>query len=276
MQKSEYLKALGKGLIVGGTMTVPGVSGGTMAMLLGIYDRLIGAVSGLFRNFLDNVMFLGCFLAGGILGIMCFAGTVLVLLERYPMPLSYFFLGAVAGGVPFMVKKAQIRTFSPGVLLWPLAGVGVIIGISALPEGLFSTGGAGGIQTVLLQLLCGIFLAVALILPGISASHMLLLLGIYEEIMASVAGMHFLSLLPLVMGVGLGVLLTARLLETAMLRYPRPAYLMILGFVLASLAELAPGIPKWKEDGMGGMPVVCAFALAAGFLLLYGFSRRES
>lgn len=257
-----------KGAMVGATMTVPGVSGGTMAMMLGIYDGLIAAVSRLFSRFWTNVIFLGLFLAGGIMGMMCFAGTVLFLLERYPMPVRFFFLGAVAGGIPLMIRKAGIGKASLRAVLWVLLGGLLVFSLSRLPEGIF-TAQTSGIRGAGLQLAGGILIAVALILPGISVSHMLLLLGLYEPVMGAVSGLNFLPLLPLAAGICLGTLLGARVLETAMEQHPQATYLLILGFVLASLPELAPGIPGGWE-----LPLCILLALT-GFFLLYGLTMKN-
>lgn len=97
MKNTPILTAL-KGIIIGGTMLVPGVSGGSMAMILGIYDRLITSVSSFTRRKKENLAFLIIFSLSGILGILLFASPLLRLIERYPMPMLYFFLGAVAAG----------------------------------------------------------------------------------------------------------------------------------------------------------------------------------
>ena len=97
MKNTPILTAL-KGIIIGGTMLVPGVSGGSMAMILGIYDRLITSVSSFTRRKKENLAFLIIFSLSGILGILLFASPLLRLIERYPMPMLYFFLGQWQAG----------------------------------------------------------------------------------------------------------------------------------------------------------------------------------
>lgn len=89
-QKDNHILTALKGLIIGATMLVPGVSGGSMAMILGIYDRLISAVSSFMKNKKENLVFLLIFSMGGILGILLFANPLLQLIERYNMPMLYF------------------------------------------------------------------------------------------------------------------------------------------------------------------------------------------
>ena len=177
-----------KGLWIGGTMTVPGVSGGTMAILVGIYDRLIGAVSGLVpkkrsvgdkenqeRSYWSvariSLLFLLVFLLGAGLGILFFAKVISGILEQ-PVAggyLRFFFLGAVAGGIPFIWSSAKVKKFSPWLILLPVVGAGLVYGLTFLPEEMFSLEAAGGIGAFLLKLVGGIILAVALVLPGVSA-----------------------------------------------------------------------------------------------------------
>ena len=160
-----------KGLWIGGTMTVPGVSGGTMAILLGIYDRLIGAVSGLVpgkssengsdeavsessatgqkrtvcwkeyrKNALHNILFLMVFLLGAGLGMLLFAKVISGLLDQ-PVAGGYvrfFFLGAVAGGIPLIISSARVKKFSVWLLLLPVVGAGLVYGLTFLPEEMFS------------------------------------------------------------------------------------------------------------------------------------------
>ena len=90
--KSHALLAV-KGMVIGATMLVPGVSGGSMAMILGIYDRLVSSVSSFFKDVKGNFLFLALFCLGGGAGILVFARPLLYLIERFPMPMMYFFLG---------------------------------------------------------------------------------------------------------------------------------------------------------------------------------------
>lgn len=291
-KKGKWWHVLARAMAVGGTMTVPGASGGTMAMILGIYEELIesmGSLPGLLaecircgndgcarRRLWDCLRFLALFSLGALAGMALLAKGVLSLLERYPMAVSYFFLGAVAGGIPLICRQAQVKKITWQALLWPLAGLLMVYGLAALPEGLFTAGlpgaasspGVPSFRALLFQFLGGCILAVALILPGISVSQMLLMLGLYEPVMEAVSSLRFASLLPLGLGAVLCTLLVTRLLGSAMQRRPQPTYLLILGFVLGSLGELYPGLPE------GWNLLFAPLAAVAGYQLLSRLSRR--
>ena len=291
-KKGKWWHVLARAMAVGGTMTVPGASGGTMAMILGIYEELIesmGSLPGLLaecircgndgcarRRLWDCLRFLALFSLGALAGMALLAKGVLSLLERYPMAVSYFFLGAVAGGIPLICRQAQVKKITWQALFWPLAGLLMVYGLAALPEGLFTAGlpgaasspGVPSFRALLFQFLGGCILAVALILPGISVSQMLLMLGLYEPVMEAVSSLRFASLLPLGLGAVLCTLLVTRLLGSAMQRRPQPTYLLILGFVLGALGELYPGLPE------GWNLLFAPLAAVAGYQLLSRLSRR--
>lgn len=256
----------GKGLCVGATMLIPGVSGGSMAMILNIYDRLILSVASFFREWKKNLLFLLLFSAGGMLGILLFAKPMLTLFERFPLPVGFFFLGAAAGGIPMIQKKSGAVRLTFPVFLALLAGTAAVLLYARfpLPE---QTG--GGTKHLLLYFLAGILAAAALVLPGISVSYMMLVMGLYEPVLQAVSKIELSLLLPFGAGLAAGTVLTAKLLAKAMARRPDLTYMVILGFMLGSIPELFPGIPA------GESWFVCLPALAAGFCMMYGISRGE-
>lgn len=266
--KRDAVTTAVKGMFVGGTMLVPGVSGGSMAMILGIYDRLVSAVSSFMKHKKESVLFLGLFSLSGAAGMILFARPLLSLIDSYPMPMLYFFIGAAAGGIPMIYKKTGISRLSWRVLIYPAAGMAVLWLLSRLPSDAFQTSGTG-ITVYLMLAAAGIIAAIALVLPGISVSYMLLLMGMYDETMRAISGFYLPYLIPLGAGIILGIILTTKLLETAMTRYPQPTYLIILGFILSSVMEVFPGIP-------GGMELIlCLAMLLAGFGVIHILSRNE-
>lgn len=265
----ENIKILLKGIWVGGTMTVPGVSGGTMAMVLGIYDRLISSVSRVFKEPKQSIPFLLWFVLGGAGGILLFSkGISLLLASRWDVPARFFFLGAVGGGIPLIVKEAGIRRFGSGDAVFVGIGILSALLIGLIPEGIF-TPGAGGVWDFFIQAFGGVIIAVALVLPGISASQMLYMLGIYESTLTAVGNMDIAALIPLAAGGIFGTFFSAKVLEGLLEKHTRPTFLIILGFMFASLTKLVPGIPKGAEA------VYSLAAVGAGFLLLYGIGRMN-
>ena len=137
-----------------------------------------------------------------------------------------------------------------------------------LPEGLF--GAQAGLAGMALEFAAGVVVAVALVLPGISVSFMLLVMGMYDRVLQSVASLDLLSLVPLGLGLLAGILATTRTLERAMARFPRPTYLIILGFVLGSVLEVFPGLPGSILEWL-----ICLVLAGGGFSAVHLLSRRE-
>lgn len=259
-----------KGLIVGGTMLVPGVSGGSMAIVLGIYDKLIHAVSALTRLDKASFFFLCAFSVGGGLGIIAFAKPLLHFMETYPIPTSYFFLGAVAGSVPITFRQGNISRLSAKAVLYILLGVAIVALFAAAPIDGLHAQTDGGLFFLILWIVTGFVASIALILPGISVSYLLYLLGVYDQILLAISSLSFALLIPLGGGVIAGIVATTKLLEKAMNRYPQATYLIILGFVLGSMWELFPGVPT---DLLSLASAVVP--LAAGFAVIYTLSKQE-
>lgn len=275
--KSESAITVLKGLWVGGTMTVPGVSGGSMAIIAGIYDKLLSSVGGIWKNPKESISFLVKFMIGALAGIFVFANIITMLLEtRAEIPLRFFFLGAVAGGIPLIMKEAKVIKFSPKLIIYIVAGFLCVWLIGMIPDGFFAVGTVG-IKGIIIQFAGGFLIAVALVLPGISASQMLYMLGIYETIMASVSAGKIFELIPISLGMLAGTFLTASFLEKLLNKYPTASYMIILGFMLGSIPELFPDI----SGGTNGISIVlniilCVLSLICGFMLILKLSSLES
>lgn len=269
MSKDLLMTAL-KGLCVGGTMLVPGVSGGSMAMVLGIYDKLIESVSSFLKDVKNSLIFLITFSLGGGVGMILLAKPLLYLIESYPMLLLYFFIGVVAGGIPMIYQKAEVDKITWKVFLYPALGLAAVLLFEFLPADFLQLGNGEGILGFLLLAAAGIVAAVALVLPGISVSYLLLLMGIYDKTMLAIGDFNLSYLIPLGFGIILGIILTTKLLENAMKNHTQATYLIILGFVAGSMAEVFPGIPQGIEL------FFCLAAFVAGYgiiQLLYSIDR---
>ncbi len=254
----HFLAVFLKGAWIGGTLTVPGVSGGSMAMILGVYERLIRSVNGLFGhggNKKESLRFLLSFSLGALSGILALSGVVVWLLERFPVPVVFFFAGAVAGGIPVIMREIKSTVFKGYFILYFLGGILLVILLSYIPTGLFSIGESG----FLWQIFGGLIASAALVLPGISVSHMLYVLGIYEGLMESISHLELLKILPFAIGAAAGIFLMTKAVEYLLDHFKVATYLIILGFVVGSVFELFSGI-RFSD-----ISVICFLLFATGF-----------
>lgn len=265
----SVLLTIVQGLVVGVTLMVPGMSGGTMAMVLGAYENLIKAVSSFFRHPKKSIVFLAAFAFPALAGMVLLAEPLLELINRFEKPMMYLFMGAVAGSIPLIYKKVQVKRLTWKFFFYLAIGIFIVIAVGNIPSGLFSGNGMNGLVSYLIQILGGIIVAVALVLPGISVSYMLVLMDLYEPTMRALGRMDVMALLPLIIGCILGIILTTRLLEYFMKKQPFATYLIILGFIIGSVATVFPGVP------CGTQIPICAVLFATGFAAIYKLSKKE-
>lgn len=258
-----------KGIVIGAVMLVPGVSGGTMAIILGIYDDLIHSLSTLSHKPKKKIIFLGTFALAVILGILLFSRPMLAAVTMWRNPMLFLFIGAIVGSIPPLYRNVKVSRIKPINVL--VACLGTLIGIMTkyLPAGTFQLSTQFNIYYFIMLLLAGFIIAVALVLPGISASYILLMLGMYDITLMAINKFNLNYLTPLTVGVLGGTFLTAGILEKAMKRHPQFTYMLIIGFMLGSLVQIFPGV----QTGIGALYCVLTFFI--GFAVILWLGRRR-
>jgi putative membrane protein len=272
-----------KGLAIGLSVIVPGVSGGTMAILLGIYQRLLRAVNTFFKNFKESILFLSVLAAGALVSIFAASNLIGYLLENYKSVTNFFFLGIILGGLPVIYKESDLdygtlirlengggykarrilRDALPFVI-----GAGLVVGIGFIKTALIDLSAVEGFWSVVFNVLIGFIAAVALVLPGISGSYFLMALGLYEKYNYAISNLVVLDLIPFAVGAVAGIVLTAKVLDRLLQTRKRGTYLLILGFLIGSLAQL------FLENIPAGMDILyCCLTLLAGIAVIVSVTR---
>ena len=243
------IKNVLKGIVIGISNILPGVSGGTMAVSMGIYDKLIHCINHLFKDFKKNLLFLFPIAVGMVIAIIASAFGIDYLFETFPFQANLLFIGLILGGLPAIYDKVKGTTVRPGHILCVVLLFLLVIGMALLND---KQGGVAVIGTGMMDLvklfLVGVIAAATMVIPGVSGSMMLLLLGYYNPIldaikefvaallkwdMEAMAKVLFL-LIPFGIGVIVGIVLIARLMEFVFQKYPNYAYWSIIGLLLAS------------------------------------------
>ena len=252
---------------MGASMLIPGVSGGTMAIILGIYDKLIKAVSNFLHSPKKNFFYLGIVALGGMIGMLLFSKALLHLTELYRMPMMYLFLGAVIGSIPLLCTKAKVKSFSFSVFFFPAVGLAIILLLNSLSSEMVAFSTLTGTVKTLVIIAAGLIAAIALVLPGISVSYMLLILGMYEPALTAIEHLDFTFLIPLGLSILAGIFLSTKGLSYCMEKHTQKTFLIIIGFVLGSVPEVFPGLP------VGNDILFCLLTLLLGIAAILALSR---
>lgn len=253
-----------RGCAMGAADIVPGVSGGTIAFISGIYERLLAAIAnapavllaflkhrqpGRFWQELDG-SFLLTLLAGVLSSVAMLAGLISFWLEHQPIRLWSFFFGLILAAIVYVGR--QIGRFTPAVVLALATGAVVSFGITLMVPGQVTV-------TALTVFLAGAIAICAMILPGISGSFILLLMGMYAPVVNAIDERAFLTLGIFAAGCLTGLLLFSRLISWALSRFHALALALLTGFMVGSLNKVWPWklTREWGEDRHGDpLPLV--------------------
>ena len=258
---------------------IPGVSGGTLAVVFNIYDRLISVITLNVKKILSEWKFILPLVVGMGLGIILFSKAITFLFENYPVQTNWFFIGIILGSIPMIVKRlmaASKASFSDARKIPVSAIVCGVLALAVMAIMTYANVAESGapIQTELTPLLAvklfiGLACAtIAMIIPGISGSFLMLVVGIYSTVIAAISDFNIPLLIPAVIGGVIGLLGGAKLVRVLMAKVPAQTYGAIMGLVLGSILVIFPGF--------GGFATVATSLLAAavGFVVSF-FAGRE-
>lgn len=242
--KKSFFNLL-KGALIGISMIIPGVSGGTVAVLLNIYNELIEAISNLKSNFKKSICFLVPIVVGMILAFAAMYFPLKLALKYVPLETISLFAGLMVGSLPNLYRNALKKGYKKFDFIAILVPFITVIGICFIP-GLKAVNLTSSLKPYMyiILILVGILASVALVVPGISGSMLLLILGFYEPILNTISGIktapiHSILVLCLfIIGLLIGFFTIARLMKYLLNKFPRIITWIIFGFVLGSIIAI--------------------------------------
>jgi len=258
-----------RGLFMGISDLIPGVSGGTIAFILGIYDDLLASISGIFsREWRKHIGFLLPLGIGIGVALLLFSRFIEYLLKNYHDPTQFFFLGLIIGVLPFITKTAGVKknfklkhfililivgaALASLVFIKPIDSSPITVLTTSNAVGLFFAGWAG---------------SMAMLLPGISGSFILLLLGVYSTAIGALSNLNFPVIAVIGAGVVVGFIVSSKVISYLLKNFPYATFSVIIGLILGSVFVVYPGIPK---DGT--FLVMSALTFFVGLLVASLFS----
>ena len=276
---SQQIKLILKGAVIGVANIIPGVSGGTMAVVLGVYGDLIEAIS----NFITSkekrkvyIAFLLKIASGALVAIIALSWVMDFLLINYPKKTYLFFIGLIAGSIPSVYNTHDDMKLNLSSVISFLAGLLLILSFAwFFPEAEKTKDISFQYEvtsiSLILLLFGGIFAGGSMIVPGISGSFVLVLLGQYRVVIKAIKELNLILLGVIAVGAALGVWGFAKLINFLLKSFPKQTFYFILGLVIASLYPIFPGLP----NGI----IQASFAIMLAFLgagIAYGLGSKKA
>lgn len=244
----RFISDMIKGIFIGIANIIPGVSGGTMAVSMGIYDNIIYSLTHLFKEPKKCIQLLLPYGIGAVLGLAGLSFIIEFLFIHYPIQTNLFFIGLILGGLPIIVKRIRIKRVDIGHASSFLLFFALIIALNFLNNNGQEVTITLSLIEVLKLFLIGVIASATMVIPGVSGSMILMLMGYYQPILTMIndclrAMIHFdiadlinpvFVLIPFGLGVVIGIFAIAKLIEILLKHYESMTFCAILGLVVAS------------------------------------------
>lgn len=245
----ELIKNILKGAVIGVANIIPGVSGGTMAVSMGVYDKLIHCVTHIFKEFKQSIKFLIPIGIGMVLSLAGLSFVIEAAFEHFPAQTNLLFIGLILGGLPAIMKRVKGKTIRARHIVAALAFFALVVGLAALGEG---EGASADLSFTLVHVITlffvGVIASATMVIPGVSGSMVLMLMGYYQPLIEAIndfikSAVHlemdgiltgFQILIPMGLGVVAGVVIIAKIIELIFEKWPLMAYWAIIGLIVAS------------------------------------------
>lgn len=242
-----------KGFVMGVANIIPGVSGGTLALTLGIYEDFIGAISHFFNKLKENIKFLLPIFIGMGISILTMSNVISTCFSKFPIPTTLFFMGLVIGGIPMLVSKVKDSKEKKQVSSYIIAFITfLIVIVMAFADQIFASDiGEVSFQNMNLLnyitlFIVGVVAAATMVIPGVSGSLVLMLLGYYLPIIGVLKDLtkfhnifsNLVIAVVFAIGVLVGIVLISKLIEYLLQKYEKKTYFGVLGFIIASVIAI--------------------------------------
>jgi putative membrane protein len=274
-----HLRVFFCGILMGIADAIPGISGGTIALLLGIYEELIGSISNFNINLFQNLKkkgikycwnkingnFLLSLFSGVLLSLVSFVKLFSILIQKYPLFIWSFFLGLILATLFVInrhIKKWDIVNF---ILIFIFAFLTILLSIIN-PT-------VGDNINLFYILVCGIIASSAMILPGISGSLILVILGVYTLIINSLNNLEYNIILVFLIGCLIGIINFSKIIKWLFHNYRDYTFSIMLGLVIGSIYTVWPWRESFTDDVTNQYIFLSVIITIIGFTVIYNLEK---
>lgn len=278
-----------RGCALGVANIIPGVSGGTLAVSMGIYDKIINSVTGLFRHFKKSVLTLLPYGIGMVIGLLGLSFIIEFLFARFPLPTILLFIGLILGGVPALTKRMKGKRIGAlGIVLFCIFFLLLVLLPFIAGEERTDLVLTADAVTIIKLFFVGILASATMVIPGVSGSMILMSLGFYAPILSSITNfvravlaldvhaalMECALLVPFGIGVLIGIFAIAKLISFLLARFEVYTYCAVLGLVAASPISIFTAFRIPSPSAL--ILVLSPIALCAGFFGAYYLGKHDN
>lgn len=278
MKKENNLITFVKGFIIGLGIIFP-ISASGLAVSMGLYERILNIINNLKKEIKKDLPFIISFGLGVIISALVSCLLINVTYKKFPIATLLFFEGLIIGGLPLIAKKLN-KKYKVSNFLWMIVGILALLCIS------FLSGGNDVNLSLSVHGICGIFLAGliaagTMIIPGVSGSLILVIMGYYEPMLGVISnivkfnnlGNNILITCIFIIGMILGLLIVAKLMNYFLNKYETKSYFTIVGFIIASIINVFLLICNYKFNIIES--IIGIILLIVGYLISFKFLKEE-
>ncbi len=235
------------GAFLGISVIAPGISGSIMAVMMGIYDELIGIISNPFKNFKKNVVYLMPMVIGAGVSMILLVKALDFLFEYYTVPAYLLFLSLIAGSIPTVIGEAKKGGVKYKYYIGSVCALAFALCIGMLAKSDFAiavdtTNTASNYMKIYMPV-CGGIAGMMSMVPGMSVSMLLMMFNIYEPLLDAASSLDVMTLLPVVCTFVIGMVLFSNITKIIFEKFRSLGFLMVLGFMTGSIISIFPGLP---------------------------------
>jgi putative membrane protein len=230
-----------KGMALGAGAIAPGVSGGALAVIFGLYDKITYFIANFTKNFKENIIYFMPVGIGGAAGVLIFSRIIEYLFKFHEVEVKYAFVGLMFGTLPSVIQEANKKGYKHKYLIALVLSLGITL-IAAYFENNSVNFMHDGGTSIIHMIIYGVIIGFGTIIPGISASIILMYMGAYEIVIGAISNIQIAVIFYLGIGFVISVLLFAKLICILFEKAYGITYYAILGLVLGSVVSIFPGV----------------------------------
>ena len=229
-----------KGVAIGAGAILPGISSGVICVVFGIYETLLNCVLNFFKNIKQNFKILFPIVLGVLSGVLLFGNILKYIFYAYPLQTKFIFIGLILGNIPNLLKEAcSKQPFKPIYLVYLLATFFLGIFLVSLENTVITTNETE--YSYIYLIMSGFLMSAGIIIPGVSSTLILMLLGVYDAYLISVSSLYLPLLIPLGIVLIIGSIICMKLIQFLLDKFYTQTFFSIIGFTIGSIFILYPG-----------------------------------